>query len=76
MVGVRGAHGVGRYNEAGEELLELCNFNQLTVMNTWFEKKQHHLTTWKHPVTKKSHKIDYVIMRANQRVLCVDVQVM
>ena len=74
--GVRGRHGVGRCNEAGEKLLEFCSLNQLTIMNTWFEKKRHHLTTWKHPATKESHMIDYVIMRADQRVLCVDVQVM
>ena len=50
--GVRGTHGVGRCNEAGEKLLEFCSLNQLTIMNTWFEKKRHHLTTWKHPATK------------------------
>ena len=74
--GVRGRHGVGRCNQAGEKLLEFCSLNQLPIMNTWFEKKRHHLTTWKNPATKESHMIDYVIMRADQRVLCVDVQVM
>ena len=74
--GVRGRHGVGNCNEAGERLLEFCAINELTIMSTWFEKKQHHLTTWKHPATKQSHMIDYVIMRADQRHMCTDVQVM
>ena len=45
-------------------------------MNTWFEKKRCHLETWTHPGTKRSHMIDYVIMRSSQHVLCTDVQVM
>ena len=52
-------HSVGRCNEADEKLLEFCSLNQFTVMITCFEKKRHHLTTWKHPATKESHMIDY-----------------
>ena len=71
--GVRGRHGVGRFNEAGEGFLEFCARNELTIMNTQFEKKQHHLATWKHPATKQSHMIDYIVMR---HLCCTDVQVM
>ena len=67
---VRGRHGVGNCNEAGERLLALCATNQLS------QKKQHHLTTWKHPATKQMHMIDYAIMRTDQRSFCSDVQVM
>ena len=49
---VRGKHGVESYNEAGVRLLEFCAVNDLTIMNTWFEKPQVHLATWKHPATK------------------------
>ena len=31
---VRGFHGIGTCNEAGEQLLELCAVNNLTIMNT------------------------------------------
>ena len=41
--GVRGQHGVGSYNEAGEKLLEFCTINNHTIMNTWFTKKPEHL---------------------------------
>ena len=44
-------------------------------MNTWFEKKLVHLATWKHPATKQSHMIDFVLMRRGQRQLCSDVRV-
>ena len=74
--GVRGRHGVGCCNEAGEKFLEFYAVNQFTIMNTWFTKKSIHLATWKHPATKQSHMIHYVVMRAEQRMLCTDVQVM
>ena len=34
--GVVGKHGLDERNEAGEEFLQFCALNQLTVMNTWF----------------------------------------
>ena len=61
---------------AGEKFLEFCALNQLTIMNTWFQKRDHHLTTWKHPATKQWHMIDYVVMWTGQRAYCTDVQVM
>jgi hypothetical protein len=72
---VRGPHGIGHCNEAGERLLNLCAANDLTIMNTWFKKKHVHLVTWKHPATKHGHMIDFVLMRRAQRRLCTDVRV-
>ena len=43
--GVRGQHGVGCCNEAGEMFLEFCAVNQFTIMNTGFTKKSIHLAT-------------------------------
>ena len=74
--GVRGQHGVASCNEAGERFLEFCTVNGLTIMNTWFLKKSSQLANWKHPATKQWHMIDYIMMRATQRQLCCDVQVM
>ena len=70
-----GRHIVSRCSEASEKLLNFCNLKQLIIMNMWFEKKWHHLTIWKHSAMKDSHMIDYVIIRADQQVLCMDVQV-
>ena len=61
---------------AGENFLEFCALNKHTIMDTWFQKKHHHLTTWKNPATKQWHMIDYVVMRTTQRACCTDVQVM
>ena len=73
---VRGYHGVGRINEAGETLLSWCASNSLTVMNTMFEKKNIHKYTWQHPGSKQWHCIDYIIMRQKQRIWCCDVSVL
>ena len=71
-----GLYGLDERNDAGEEFLELCATNNLTIMNTWFQKKDLHLGTWMHPATKRHHMIDFVVMRTSQRSLCSDVQVM
>ena len=72
---VRGEHGIGSHNEAGLLFLEFCSVNNLSIMNTWFAKPQIHLATWKHPATRQSHMIDFVLMRSGQRWLCQDVRV-
>ena len=69
---VRGIYGIGTCNEAGEQLLELRAVNNLTIMNTWLQKKPVHLDTWMHPATKQTHMIDFVMMRKDQ---CTDVRV-
>ena len=73
--GVKGVHGVGRMNEAGADLLSFCALNELTIMNTCFQKKDIHKFTWQHLGSKQWHCIDYVIMRQWQRRLCRDVGV-
>ena len=71
-----GKHGLDERNEAGEQLMQVCALNELTVMNTWFEKKRVQYGTWMHPRTKVSHMIDLVVLRAGQRMCCRDVQAM
>ena len=73
--GTLGIHGLEERNEAGEEFLEFCASNQLTIMITWF-KKEIHLGTWMHPATKKYHMIDFIVMCEGQGMFCKDVQVM
>ena len=67
--GVIGKHGLDERNMAGEEFLQFCAVNQLTVMNTWFQKKDIYFGTWMHPATKKHHMIDLIAMRAAQSLL-------
>lgn len=48
--GVIGKHGIDERNLAGEELLQFCAANELTVMNTWFQKKDIiFFGTWMYP---------------------------
>ena len=74
--GVIGKHGLSECNFVGEEFLEFCALNQFSIMNTWFQKKKIYQGTWTHPATKKCHMIDFVVIKAEQRVVCRDVQVM
>ena len=74
--GILGRHGMTERNVAGHELLEFCAINNLSIMNTWFQKKEIHQGTWTHPATKRCHTIDFVMMRAEQRVHCKDVRAM
>ena len=74
--GVLVKYGLIERNIAGEELLGFCASNVLSIMNTWFQKREIHQGTWSHPATKKVHMIDFVMMRADQRVICRDVRVM
>ena len=69
-----GIHGLEEKNEAGEEFLEFCTSNRLTIMNTWFKKKEIHLSTWMHAATKKHIMIDFIVMREEQRIFCKDVK--
>lgn len=73
--GSRGAWHEGRNLAGGGEFLDFCAVNQFTITNTWFQKRVIHQGTWMHP-TKKCPMIDFVVMRAGQRVFCRDVQVM
>ena len=73
---VLGRYGKNERNLAGAELLEFCAVNEMSIMNTWFQKKEIHQGIWTHPATKKCHVIDFVLMKASQRVYCRDVRVM
>ena len=48
---VLGKHGVGVCNLAGEDLLQFCEINQLSVMNSFFKKRYY--GTWIHPGTRE-----------------------
>ena len=42
----RGPNGIGELNEAGRELLSFLSTNEVTVCNTWFEKRPARKVTW------------------------------
>ena len=73
---VRGPHGFGACNYAGDELLSFLSTNEAMICNTWFEKRNIHKHTWQHPKSKQWHCIDFAIMRRRDRQRCLDATVM
>ena len=71
-----GRYGIEERNFAGEDFLQFYQCNQLSIMNTWFQKIPIHYGTWMHSATKLHHMTDFVVMRSSQRMCCLDVQVM
>lgn len=47
--GVLGHHGIGETNERGQKLLQFCQANSLSVMNTWYSNKLSRKITWNAP---------------------------
>jgi len=50
--GVVGRYGIEERNLADEDFLQFCECNQLSIMNTCFQKKPMHYGTWIHLATK------------------------
>ena len=57
-------HGIGKLNENGHRLLEFCCFHYLCVTNTYFQNKDRHKESWRHPRSNQCHQLDLVITRA------------
>ena len=72
---VRGPYGYGETNDAGTELLTFLAAQEVTICNTWFQKKDIYKQTWKHPRSKRWHCIDFIAMRQKDRGQCSDVVV-
>ena len=69
-----GIHGLGKMNEASLSLLSISCMNNLSIVNTFFEKRDIHKRMWQHPGMKDWHCIDYLLIK--QKQLCTDAQVM
>ena len=58
-----GHFGIGKQNENGQRLLELCAFHDLCITNTFFATKPQHKASWRHPRSHHWHQLDLVITR-------------
>ena len=56
-----GHFGVGKYNDNGQRLLELCSDHELCITNTFFGVKPHHRVSWRHPRSKHWHQLDLIL---------------
>ena len=57
-----GQFGVGKMNEHGQQLLELCAFHDLCITNSFHTKPQHKVS-WRHPRSKHWHQLDLILVR-------------
>lgn len=62
-----GKYGIGKMNENGQRLLELCCRNNLIVTNSLFAGKPFHKVSWRHPRSSHWHQLDFVIVKERHR---------
>ena len=58
-----GPFGVGKMNENGQWLLELCVFHNLCITNSFFKTKPQHKVSWRHLQSKHWHQLDLILFR-------------
>ena len=58
-----GHFGVGRLNDNGQRLLELCSLHDMCISNTFFATKPCHRVSWRHPRSRHWHQLDLIITR-------------
>ena len=58
-----GQFGVGKMNENGQRLLELCTYHDLCIANSYFRTKPQHRLSWRHQRSKHWHQLDLIILR-------------
>ena len=54
---------VGKMNENGQRLLELCTFHDLRITNFFFRTKPQYYVSWRHPRSKRWHQLDLILVR-------------
>ena len=54
--------GLGKQNERGQRLIEICNENNMVIMNTWFQQPLHRQYTWKSPGDISRNQLDYIMI--------------
>ena len=73
---VRGPHGFGTLNSLGRELFYFFSSNNATVCNTWFQKRDIHKSTRRHPRSGQWKCIDFIAVAQAHRQFCLDVRVL
>ena len=54
---------IGSANASGEILLQFCAMNDLSIMNTFYQHKNHRLVTWTSPDGKSQNQIDFFLIK-------------
>ncbi|XP_051780739.1 LOW QUALITY PROTEIN: craniofacial development protein 2-like [Erpetoichthys calabaricus] len=69
-----GSFGLGKRNESGEHLIQLCQENRLRLTNIWFMQPKRRLYTWTSPYGLNQNQIDYVLCSQQWRSSVVAVK--
>lgn len=69
-------YGEDQINDNGERLIEVCEYNNLTITNGFFKHKEIHQYTWIQPTRNLKSIIDYIITRQNAKLRINDVRVL
>ena len=56
-----GQFGVGKINENGQRLFELCTYHDLCIANSYFRTKPQHKVSWRHPRSKHWVQLDLIL---------------
>lgn len=70
---VMGKHGYGVCNERGERLLSYAYQHKLSIMNTFFKKKESRRWTWLSPDQKTKNEIDYILTTHHKLITNVEI---
>jgi len=58
-----GKFSLGTTNERGEMLIDFCERNNYSIMNTFFKHPKRRLYTWKSPGDVSRNQIDYILVK-------------
>src|SRR6218665_2485194 len=65
-----GKYGLGKRNNRGKKLTELCNRRELVITNTWFQHEKRRRYTWKAPGDVARFQLDYIIGKTKVQKQC------
>jgi hypothetical protein len=72
---IMGQHGLGKINENGERLANLCAFNKLVIGGTLFQHKRIYKATWVSPDQITENQIDHICINKTFRRSLQDTRV-
>ena len=71
---VVGQYDLGNRNEAGERLIDFCEYNSFYIVNTFYNQPNRRLYTWTSPGGTYRNQIDYIIGRKRWKSSIVTVK--
>lgn len=70
---VMGKYGFGERNESGDRLINYAYQHKLSIMNTFFKKKENRKWTWISPDLKTKNEIDFIMINNPKLITNVEI---